>query len=109
MSIPSVRVDCWRSSSIFQMFLATGSSQEEGKIFWFILLSSLFFSCVGMNFVVYTCFLHFFPLKGLNVDRISEKNSVMPFKSLFLRYLDAKAFYNTLPHFSVAILDLHIN
>lgn len=40
----SVRVDCWRSSSIFQMFLATGSSQEEGKIFWFILLSSLFFS-----------------------------------------------------------------
>lgn len=53
---PSVRVDCWRSSSIFQMFLATGSSQEEGKIFWFILLSSLFFSCVGISFVVYTSF-----------------------------------------------------
>lgn len=57
----SVRVDCWRSSSSFQMFLATGSSQEEGKIFWFILLSSLFFSSVGISFVVYTCFLHFFP------------------------------------------------
>lgn len=56
----SVRVDCWRSSSIFQLFLATGSSQEEGKIFWFILLSSLFFSCVG-------CILTFFifsPRKG---------------------------------------------
>lgn len=33
----------------------------------------------------------------------------MPFKSLFLRYLDAKSFYNTVPHFSVAILDLNIN
>lgn len=63
-----VRVDYWRSSSIFQMFLAMGSAPEEGKIFWFNFLSSSFF--LRWNKLCGVYFPSFFPVKGLNVDRI---------------------------------------
>lgn len=63
-----VIVDCWRSSSVFQMFLAMGSAQEEGKIFWFNFLSSFFFLRWNKLYGVY--FPSFFSVKGLNEGRI---------------------------------------